>query len=90
MQDPENIRAISDEFASGGNAVNTFGLSNMVWSFGQFIGAPLGSSSFYFVQQQCNMPAAHAAQIHSRARPLLLLSCHMRHLASANNAVSSA
>ena len=41
MQSPENIRAISDEFASDGNTPSSFGLSNMVWSFGQFIGAPL-------------------------------------------------
>eukprot|EP00892_Ulva_mutabilis_P005792 jgi/Ulvmu1/3585/UM169_0003.1 len=33
---PENIRAISD-ITKDGNAVNSFGLSNMVWSFGQFI-----------------------------------------------------
>eukprot|EP00892_Ulva_mutabilis_P006210 jgi/Ulvmu1/3961/UM180_0001.1 len=33
----EDIRPISDEFVSAGNAVNTFGLSNMVWGFGQFL-----------------------------------------------------
>ena len=35
---PENIRAISDEFVADGNTPNSFGLSNMVWSFGAFLG----------------------------------------------------
>lgn len=35
-----NIRGISEVFTADGNAVNSFGLSNMVWSFGQFIGTP--------------------------------------------------
>lgn len=39
VQDSDNIRAISDEFAADGNAPSSFGLSNMVWSFGQFLGA---------------------------------------------------
>lgn len=39
LQEVEDIRAISDEFCTGGNAANSAGLSNMVWSFGQFLGA---------------------------------------------------
>ena len=39
MQELEDIRGISDEFAADGNAVSSFGLSNMVWGFGQFLGA---------------------------------------------------
>ena len=57
MQSPENIRAISDEFASDGNAPSSFGLSNMVWSFGQFLGALL----------------MHSCMLHMRAPPLLTL-----------------
>ena len=38
VQETEDIRPISDVFAADGNAVNTFGLSNMVWGFGQFLG----------------------------------------------------
>ena len=38
VQAVNDIRGISDEFVANGNAVNTFGLSNMVWGFGQFVG----------------------------------------------------
>ena len=38
LQVTEDIRLISDVFAADGNAVSTFGLSNMVWGFGQFLG----------------------------------------------------
>ena len=40
LQETEDIRPISDVFAADGNAVSSFGLSNMVWGFGQFVGAP--------------------------------------------------
>eukprot|EP00892_Ulva_mutabilis_P008155 jgi/Ulvmu1/5711/UM024_0060.1 len=33
----DDIRGISDQWAAGGNDENTFGLSNMVWGFGQFV-----------------------------------------------------
>eukprot|EP00892_Ulva_mutabilis_P000477 jgi/Ulvmu1/1042/UM104_0028.1 len=33
----EDIRSISDVFAADGNDLSTFGLSNMMWGFGQFL-----------------------------------------------------
>eukprot|EP00892_Ulva_mutabilis_P005677 jgi/Ulvmu1/3481/UM160_0003.1 len=33
----DDIRGISDEWVADGNAESTFGLSNMVWGFGQFL-----------------------------------------------------
>ena len=39
VQEVEDIRGISEEFAADGNTASTFGLSNMVWGFGQFLGA---------------------------------------------------
>lgn len=35
----DDIRKISDEYAADGNAKSRAGLSNMVWGFGQFLGA---------------------------------------------------
>ena len=39
----DDIRGISNEFAADGNAASSLGLSNMVWGFGQFLGAPLAN-----------------------------------------------
>ena len=39
VQKVDDIRAISDEFCADGNAKSGAGLSNMVWGFGQFLGA---------------------------------------------------
>ena len=39
MQKVDDIRAISDQFCADGNAKSGVGLSNMVWGFGQFLGA---------------------------------------------------
>lgn len=47
MQATRDIRVISDIFAADGNADNSFGLTNMVWGVGQFLGAP-------------SLPPAHA------------------------------
>ena len=40
MQPVDDIRGISDKFCANGNAKSGAGLSNMVWGFGQFLGAP--------------------------------------------------
>ena len=40
LQFVDDIRDISDRFSADGNEKSSAGLSNMVWGFGQFVGAP--------------------------------------------------
>lgn len=56
----DDIRGISDEFSGNGNAASSFGLSNMVWGFGQFIGTASSTTTDLPHSPTCS--SVHAAQ----------------------------
>jgi len=45
MQKSDDIRGISDQFCSDGNTASSAKLTNMVWGFGQFLGAHPSAST---------------------------------------------